>query len=145
MTSDSQPEQQLSIEDVMREVGFEAIAIKKAIAIKYELEHFLKTTADRIKLIGLVKEQRLFPWMRMFPLKLLELAQHIGSYHYTYHSLSHLEQMPIKDALQCLFLEPFNQAKMEVFDSLKLTFKELYELKLKNPKSLFLNLTLCIR
>lgn len=140
----SQPEQQLSIEDVMSKVGFEEKAIKKAIAIKYELNHFLKSNEDRHHLVTLVKEKQLYPWMRMFPLKLLELAKQIGSYHYTYHNLSHLEQMSQKDALESLFLEPFNEIKMEVFHNTKLTFKQLYELRLQNPKSLLLNLTLCI-
>ncbi|MEK4008363.1 hypothetical protein [Paenibacillus sp. FSL H3-0333] len=144
MSEVNESEQQISIEDVMQEIGFEKKAIKKAIAIKYELNHFLKTNEDRLKLIQLVKEKQLYPWMRVFFLKVLDLSKEIGSYHYTYDNFSHLEQMPIKNALECLFLEPFNSAKMEVFAETKLTLKQLFDLKALNPNQLFLNLTLCI-
>ncbi|WP_342422328.1 hypothetical protein [Paenibacillus sp. FSL E2-0178] len=138
----SQPEQQLSIEDVMSKVGFEEKAIKKAIAIKYELNHFLKTEEDRINLVQQVREKQLYPWMRMFPFKVLEISKQIGTHHYTYNNFSHLEQMDIKDALQCLFLEPFNQSMMDLFYQTKLTLAQIFELRLKNPNSLFRILTL---
>lgn len=145
MTSETnQHEQQMSIEEVMSKVGFEKKLIKKAIAIQFELKHFLKTNEDCNNFIKIVQDRELYPWVRMFPVKLMELAKEIGAYHYTYHNLAHLEQMGIKDALEALFLEPFTQAKMEVYHNTKLSMKQLFELRMQNPKSLFLNLTLCI-
>lgn len=81
---------------------------------------------------------------RCLPLKVLELAKQVGSHNHTYNDLLDLEQMDTKYALETLFQEPFNKAKLRVFAETKLTLKQLFELKALNPNHLFLNLTLCI-
>jgi hypothetical protein len=130
--------QQWNTDDVMKWVGFN----KKEIAIRYELDHFLKTNEDRVNFINSFEQQEIYLDKRALPLKVMELAKQIGSRYYTYSDLTHLEQMNIKDALQCLFLEPFTQSMVELFYKTKLTLAQIFELKAQNPKSLFRILTL---
>jgi hypothetical protein len=133
-----------SSEDIMRWVGFEDGQIAKAIIIKEELDFFLKTNEDRQNFIKEFERQKLYMTKRCLPLKVLELAKQVGSHNHTYNDLLDLEQMDTKYALETLFQEPFNKAKLRVFAETKLTLKQLFELKALNPNHLFLNLTLCI-
>ncbi|MBT2289582.1 hypothetical protein J7E73_10645 [Paenibacillus albidus] len=119
---------EITIENIM---GLTEIK-KSAITVIENLNHFLLAQEDRQEFISRWLDGYTFCGKR-FGLAVIELAQEIGSYHYTYESLEQLEAMEPQKALQRLFLEPINHGAMYRFKESGASLKRLYELKQKNP------------
>lgn len=105
---------------------------KTAITVIENLKYFLLTQEDRLEFISRWLDGYTFCGKR-FGLAVIELAQEIGSHHYTYDNLEQLETMEPQKALERLFVEPINYGALYRFKESGASLKQLYVLKQANP------------
>lgn len=109
---------------------------KTAIMIIEQLEFFLKTDEDRQTFLQKYEERGV--WRdKKASLSLIQLAKEIGAYHYTYTN-DQLVNMPEREALERLFLEPINPGKLFRYKEADHTLNEFHNIKVNFPNLSFM-------
>jgi hypothetical protein len=104
---------------------------KKAYTVIENLMFFLKTKEDITNFIVAFEDR--FLW-QSGGLDWVKLAREIGSYHHEFTSFESLKNMDEKEALERLFNEPMNGAKLYEYKESRATLERLYELKQDKPR-----------
>ncbi|WP_339820694.1 hypothetical protein MKZ15_06225 [Paenibacillus sp. FSL R7-0216] len=105
---------------------------RKATIIIESLEHFLKTERDCEQFVREFANRALWSDPKK-TLKMMKLANEIGNYHYPQKTLDELLQMDTKEALQHLFMEPVNCAKLGRFKQSSANITDLFMIKQQLP------------